>query len=67
LLPEPVPHPLLQAQVLQDPLLQAELLCSGSDLLRSGCPDLLRSRTGLCSSDLRRSRGCGLPIIVDCV
>jgi hypothetical protein len=68
LLPEPVQDQLLQPDsLLQDPLLQAELLCSGPELLRSGCSDLLRSRTGLCSSDLRCSRGCSLPISVDCV
>jgi hypothetical protein len=66
LLQEPVPYPLLQAQVLPHALLQAELLRSGPELLRSRCPDLLRSRTGLCSSDLRRSRCRVLQLVVDC-
>ncbi len=56
----------LQAEMLQDPLLQAQLLRSGPDLLRSGCSDLLRSRTGL-RSDLRCSHGCCLQLVVDCV
>jgi hypothetical protein len=52
LLQEPLPpQPLLQEQ-----LLQVELLCSRSDVLRSG-PDVLRSGSDVRRSDLRRSHG----------
>ena len=52
--------------VLPHQVLQAQLLRSRADLLRSRCPDLLRSRTGLCS-DLRCSRRCCLQLVVELV
>jgi hypothetical protein len=57
----------LQAEVLQDPLLQAELLRSRADLLRSCSSDVLRSRRSGLRSDLRCSRRCVLPLIGACV